>query len=297
MQHTGVPVALNWCGGAPGVVIAYRTSHREPDRGDGMYIVNYALTRSRTMTNEPLFTTRREFLTGSLSLLSAAGTLPLFLGRTASALALDEQKRGRRDDHRVLVVVQLAGGNDGLNTVVPYEMDGYYKARPTLAIPKDKVLKLESGVGLHPAATGLKSLFDDGLMAVVQGVGYPNPNRSHFTSMDIWHTADPNLRKHAGWLGRYFDACCKGADPGPEPIEGVALMKEAPYAMQGEHFTPLAFENAEALTWRPGRRDRVGADVFRRLNNIDGDLPTGGGETAEFLQRAALKALVGADEI
>ena len=249
------------------------------------------------MTNEPLYTTRREFLSGSLGLLSAAGTLPLFLGDTTRALALDDTPARKRDDHRILVVVQLAGGNDGLNTVIPYDLDGYYEARPNIAIAKDKVLKLANGVGLHPSATGLKSLFDAGMMAVVQGVGYPNPNRSHFTSMDIWHTADPNLKQHEGWLGRYFDSCCKGADPGPDPIEGVALMKEAPYAMQGDNFMPLSFENADALTWRPGRRDRAAEQVFRRLNNVDGDFPSSEGETAQYLQRAALKALVGADDI
>lgn len=251
------------------------------------------------MSHETLFTTRREFVNGSLTLLSAAGTLPLFLGNTADALAGPEPQQARRKNNseRILVVVQLAGGNDGLNTVIPYEMDAYYKARRQIAVDKKDVLKLVDGLGLHPSATGLKELHDDGHMAIVQGVGYPNHNRSHFTSMDIWHTGDPTLKTQSGWIGRYFDACCKGNDPGPEPLQGVALMREAPAAMQGEDFYPLAFSDPNALTWRAGQRDPRAAEVFKKLNNIDGEIPGGENELAQFLQRAALKAQIGAAEI
>lgn len=250
------------------------------------------------MTDERLYTTRRDFLTGSISFLSAASTMPVFLGNTARVLAGPEpQQKRRNDSDRILVVVQLAGGNDGLNTIVPYEADPYYKLRQRLAIPKKDVLKLEQGLGLHPAATGFKELYDDGLMAVVQGVGYPNPNRSHFSSMDIWNTADPTLKMHDGWLGRYFDACCSGSDPAPEPIEGVALMGEAPLAMQGDRFFPLSFSNPAALAWKAGQRNKRANDVFRKLNNVDSEMPRGGSELAQFLQRAALKAQLGADEI
>jgi len=131
----------------------------------------------------------------------------------------------------------------------------------------------------------------------VQGIGYPNPNRSHFTSMDIWQTADPRLKQHEGWLGRYFDACCTGADAGLEPIQGVALMKEAPPAMQGDAFTPLAFDNPDALTWRGPRRDALAEETFRKLNNVGGDMPETPRADEQFLQRAALEAQLGADEI
>ncbi|TWT45761.1 hypothetical protein RAS1_21920 [Phycisphaerae bacterium RAS1] len=250
------------------------------------------------MSDSPFFTSRREFLVGGLTFLSASATLPLFLGNTARVLAGPETQRAKkRADERILVVVQLAGGNDGLNTVVPYSMDPYYQARRTLAIPKKDVLQLEKGVGLHPAATGLKQLFDDGRMAIIQGVGYPNPNRSHFTSMDIWHTADPLQRKQSGWLGRYFDSCCKGSDPAPEPIDAIALMQESPLALQGENFAPLAFENADTLAWRNPKNDAAAMEAFRKLNNIEGDIPASGNKLEQFLQRAALKAQVGADEI
>jgi uncharacterized protein (DUF1501 family) len=249
-----------------------------------------------------VYTSRRSFLKDGFTLLSAASTLPVFLGRTARVLAQSEPAgKAGGADQRILVVVQLAGGNDGLNTVIPVEMDAYYKHRRRLAIPRKDALKLEGGVALHPAATGLKALFDAGRMAVIQGVGYPNPNRSHFSSMDIWHTADPELRKHEGWLGRYFDACCKGDDPTPEPIRGVALMSEAPLALQGVRFSPLAFQNTEALNWNAARRDPQAAEAFRKLNNADGDLPAGrpgaDPDLGAYVQRAALKALLGADEI
>lgn len=247
--------------------------------------------------SESLFTSRREFLAGSFTVLSAAGTLPLFLGHTARALAGDEPARKKGGSDRILVVVQLAGGNDGLNTIVPYEMDAYYKARPQIAIPKKDVLKLENGFGLSPSAQGLKELFDEGHMAVVQGVGYPNPNRSHFTSTDIWQTGDPELRAHDGWIGRYFDSCCKGSDPDPEPIFGVAMTKETPLSMQGQRFTPLSFETPDSLSWRGPARDARASETFRKLNNIDGDFPKEEHPLAEYLQRAALKAQVGADEI
>jgi uncharacterized protein (DUF1501 family) len=247
------------------------------------------------MSNEPLFTTRREFVSGGLTLLSAAATLPMFLGRTVSALAMEQPaSRPAAASHPILVVVQLAGGNDGLNTVVPYTMDAYYKNRPRIAVQAKEVLKLESEVGLHPAAVGLKELYDEGKMAVIQGVGYPNPNRSHFTSMDIWHLADPQQRSKQGWLGRYFDACCTGTDP--DAIDSIALMGEAPLALQGEKFMPLSFESPQALAWGAGR-DRDAIAAFRKLNNMDGDVPAGGSALADYLQRAALKAQVGAEDI
>lgn len=250
------------------------------------------------MSDQGFYTSRRDFLTGGLTLLSAAGTLPIFLGQTARALAATQTgRRGKSDAHRVLVVVQLAGGNDGLNTIVPYTNDFYHRNRPRLALGKDACRPLADGIGVPDAATGLKELFDAGRMSVVQGVGYPNPNRSHFTSMDIWHTADPELKAHEGWLGRYFDARCRGDDPAPDPVEGIALLEETPAALKGDRFSPLTFEDPDRLTWRGGRDDAEAREVFRKLNNIDGDLPATDRALEQFLQRAALKAQVGADQI
>jgi uncharacterized protein (DUF1501 family) len=244
---------------------------------------------------DPLFTSRREFLTGSLRFLSAAATMPVFLGRSALAFAEPQgAAKGNGDASPILVVVQLSGGNDGLNLVIPYENDIYYRLRPRLAIEAKTVLPLKGGFGLHPAAEGLKSLYDEGLLTIVQSVGYPNPNRSHFVSMDIWHTADPEQRKHNGWLGRYVDACCAGADP-PKPTEAIALMKDSPLALAGERFAPLTFEDVNDLTWKGGRRDPAAAEAFRRLNGSAA--VAGDSGVQQFLQRAAVEALAGAEEI
>src|SRR6478736_5126095 len=140
---------------------------------------------------------RRDFLTRTLqisSLLAVGTMVPLFVARTAQAAAPGKDN--------ILVVVEMTGGNDGLNTVVPYADDLYHKARPTLRFTKDKVIKLDDHVGLHPGLSGLRPMLDAGQVAVVQGVGYPNPDRSHFESMDVWHTADPKRATPTGWLGR-----------------------------------------------------------------------------------------------
>src|SRR5437763_5887662 len=163
-----------------------------------------------------LLYSRRLFLTRGAQLLSVAGTLPLFLDKFGRCMAEDfaanPQGVGRPD--KVLVIVQLAGGNDGLNTVIPVRNDDYYRARPRIGVARGKALKLTDEFGVHPNATGFKKLFDAGRLAICQCVGYPNHNRSHFRSTDIWSSAEPEKASHAGWLGRYFDACCCGADPG-----------------------------------------------------------------------------------
>ncbi len=114
-----------------------------------------------------------------------------------------------QNDMPILVVIQLAGGNDGLNTVVPINNDHYYHARPKLAIKPADALKIDALTGLHPSLTGIRTVYDTGQLGIVEGVGYPNPNRSHFRSTEIWHTAsDANKTEQYGWLGRYFDTYC-----------------------------------------------------------------------------------------
>ncbi len=257
--------------------------------------------------SDSAFHTRREFLHKGLALVSASATVPLFLDRTAWAIAdpldvpLLKNKPGANDD-RVLVVVQLAGGNDGLNTVIPFEDDLYYKARPRLAVPKGQALRLDDHVAFHPEAEGLKALYDDGLLAVIQGVGYPNPNRSHFIATDIWATADPTERTHDGWIGRYFDCTCSGRDR-PDPKRGIALTSESPLAMQGVRFNPVSFSRPEELTWRgPGARG-AGLDAFKKLNATargagaaDPDLLDESSALA-YLERIAMDARASAEEI
>src|SRR5688572_29528823 len=162
------------------------------------------------------FTTRRAFLRSGLTLLAATPTVPAFLEQTVFAMAnpndAPRTQRPSGADGRILVVLQLSGGNDGLNTVVPYGDDEYYRARPGLAQDANEVLKISDYLALHPNLKPLEPLFSAGMMAIVQGVGYPNPNRSHFRATDIWHTAVPDRESFAtGWLGRYFDNTCAGA--------------------------------------------------------------------------------------
>ena len=165
------------------------------------------------MNREPAAFTRREFVSG-LTLASAALCVPSFLQR--SALAMHESMHGLSSapgipEERILVVVQLSGGNDGLNTVVPFGSPQYYKVRQNIAVQQREALALSGsdGIGLHPQMAGIREMYDNGMASVIQGVGYPNPNRSHFKSMDIWHTADTSATGD-GWLGRYFDAECCG---------------------------------------------------------------------------------------
>ncbi len=141
--------------------------------------------------------TRRQFLTRSLqgsSLLAIGSVVPEFLANTARA--------AEKDKDTVLVVIEMSGGNDGLNTVIPYSDDLYYKYRPTLGQKKDQVVRLNDHIGLNPGMQNFRQMWDQGQLAVVQGVGYPNPERSHFESMDIWQTADPRRQIQSGWLGR-----------------------------------------------------------------------------------------------
>ncbi len=153
--------------------------------------------------------TRREFVQKGLTIIAMGATAPSFLTRTALAMgnpfdiAQVTSRPGVPDDN-VLVVVQMGGGNDGLNTVIPFGDDAYYRARPRLAVPRNDVIQVTGDLGFHPKMTKLKELMDRGNLAVIQGVGYPNPSRSHFKSMEIWHTADPEGRTlRVGWIGRY----------------------------------------------------------------------------------------------
>jgi uncharacterized protein (DUF1501 family) len=146
--------------------------------------------------------TRREFLKQSVaagSLVSLGLTVPNFLTRTALA-APNAAKAGAKDT--ILVVVQLTGGNDGLNTVIPFKDDEYAKLRPTLKQPKDQLKKLNDEVALHPSLEGLTGLLQDNALCVVQGVGYPNPSQSHFRSMDIWQAASQAETLTEGWIGK-----------------------------------------------------------------------------------------------
>ncbi len=181
------------------------------------------------------------------ALATASMMLPKFL-KAFEARPDDPFGRGRNivpAGNKVLVVLQLSGGNDGLNTVIPYRNDIYYKARPRLGIESSKVLKISDEVGLHPALTGLKDLYDDGCLGILNGVGYPNPDRSHFRSMDIWHTAsNSNEYWNTGWLGRYLDAQCNGCD---KPTQALEIDDILSLSLKGDLNKAIALKDPKRL--------------------------------------------------
>lgn len=170
--------------------------------------------------------TRREFLQhagGGLGLIAFAGFAPSFLVNSVLAEAPRAEK-----DRQILVLVQLAGGNDGLNTVIHHRDDNYYRLRPTIGLRAAAGLHaINDDLSLNPGMGRMAQLIKDGKMAVVQNVGYPNPNRSHFRSTEIWETAsDSDKNAYNGWLGRYFDACCDGEGKDPLAIHGGDVMPQ-----------------------------------------------------------------------
>jgi uncharacterized protein (DUF1501 family) len=241
--------------------------------------------------------TRRVFLQKGLTLLAVAPTIPTFLDQTVMALAnpLDTSRTAAQSgkDGKILVVVQLSGGNDGLSTVVPYGDDIYYNMRGELAHQPNTLLKLNSYVGLNGKLTGMMDLMNQGRLALIQGVGYPNPNRSHFRSMDIWQSAQPERDvPTSGWLGRYFDNTCPGCDP----RVGINMGETLPTAMQGEKVMPLSFERPENYRYRG-----MDEHSYLALNQYDGKSDPNQKITPQsqidFLHRTAMDAQVSSDEI
>ena len=147
--------------------------------------------------------------------------------------------------NKVVVILQLSGGNDGLNTVIPVRNDIYYRSRPRLGIVKDKALTLTDEVGLHPSLTAFKQAYDDGSLGILNNVGYPNPDRSHFRSMDLWHTASQsNEYWNTGWVGRYLDAHCSGCD---KPTQALEIDDVLSLALKGEEVKGLALKDPKRL--------------------------------------------------
>jgi uncharacterized protein (DUF1501 family) len=180
---------------------------------------------------------RKTFLqVGSLA--TASVMMPKFLKAF-------ENKTAVPPGNKVVVVVQFNGGNDGLNTVIPITNDIYYKERNTIGIKKADALQLNTDVGLHPSLTALKGLYDDGNLAILNSVGYPNPDRSHFRSMDIWQSASAsNEYLSTGWLGRYLDAQCNGCK---KPTQALELDDTLSLALKGNDTNGLAFKDARRL--------------------------------------------------
>ena len=230
--------------------------------------------------------TRREFLrygARGAGLLAFSRFVPGFLVESARAQTPAPEK-----DRTILVLVQLAGGNDGRNTVVPFADPHYRRLRPTLGLPEADLLKLNDTQALHGSCTALHALWGDGKLGIVQNVGYPNPNRSHFRSTEIWETASAsNEFLPTGWLGRYFDNECAGAPEGGDPC-GVNLGNEVPVAFQGEHPHPTF---SVAANNRSRRQQADQLKLLEQLVKNDGGAPAESGN-AGYLRQTMMDALV-----
>ena len=220
---------------------------------------------------------RKEFLQiGSLA--TASVMLPQFLKAF-------EKKNMVPSGNKVVVVIQFSGGNDGLNTVIPITNDIYYRERPRIGITKDKAFGLTDDVGLNPALEAFKGLYDDGSMAILNSVGYPNPDRSHFRSMDIWHSAsDSKEYVYTGWLGRYLDAQCKGCD---KPTQALEIDDVLSLALKGNEKNGLAFTDPRRLY--SSSNEKFYKDITASHQSSE--------ETADYLYKTMSETLSSADYI
>jgi uncharacterized protein (DUF1501 family) len=225
---------------------------------------------------------RRDFLKTSLAsagLVSWGLGVPGFVARTAAA-APASHKKGAKDT--ILVVVELNGGNDGLNTVVPFKDPLYAKYRPTLKLPTSELKKVNDEIGLHPQMTGLAELLQDNALCIVQGVGYPNPNESHFRSMDIWQSASLAENAAEGWLGKAL----KGL-PATPAFHLKSNNQRAPVAFDGAPVRPPSINTLEEFQLQMAATS--GADKQQQRAIIEGAAKPGGGKPnlLDFVQRTA----------
>ena len=225
---------------------------------------------------------RRSFLGTTLSsssLVALSSTVPDFLARSARAAE-------RARDDRVLVVIELNGGNDGINTVVPYRDEGYQRHRSATRLATSELIKIDDQVGLHPSMPDAARLLNDGKLAIVQGVGYPNPNRSHFESMRIWHTARPDAAEAAGsgWIGRVLDGRAATSSSGPCAI--FVGSSPSPVAVRGRRSAAITMDRADDFLLGNGAaRHSLGPDV------AEDD------ELTAFIRRSTLDAYATADRM
>ncbi|HZP26878.1 MAG TPA: DUF1501 domain-containing protein [Dehalococcoidia bacterium] len=194
--------------------------------------------------------TRRSFIQGSALVSLGALVPPIF--RQAAAVRLLDGVAYAATLTRTLIIVQLAGGNDGLNTVVPLADGAYRSARPKLAVPEDTVLRLNERAGLHPNLAPLLPLWQAGQLAIVEGVGYPNPNLSHFVSMHVWQTADPEGKARDGWAGRYLADIEKQQH---DPFHGFNVGTGMAPEMNANGTASIAANSAEDYSLQTGSRD------------------------------------------
>ena len=233
---------------------------------------------------------------------------PAFLAKTVDAALA--QGTSVANGAKALVVVQLGGGNDGLNTVIPFSQDAYYKLRPTLGIPASQALRLNDSLALHPAMKGMKALYDAGHMAVVTGVGYPNPNYSHFRAMEIWQSALPDKVVDSGWIGRYLAEMYDVENAAKDPARAAELRKlvlniggggqggGGPLALWTEKTVTLSIDgiNSFQLSTDPAfALDRQAQlETIRKVYSLTA---SGQAPMSDFVRNVATEALAAADGV
>lgn len=258
----------------------------------------------------PHLRTRRQFIRTSVLGGAISWTLPAFLDSTFGVLdsmAADSATQiATGKDNPILVVLQLAGGNDGLNTVIPYADSAYYSSRPKIGVAAKEVLRVNDHLGLHPGLKGFQSLVNDGNLSVIQGVGYPNPNRSHFRATEIWQTASESEQAlSTGWLGRYFDNAC----PGEDAACGISISGETPQSFAGKTGKGISFSDAQDYQFKgdlSGKNENFfemansaedeGGSIGM-LNNSSANMMSASESPVSFLRRTSLDARVNTDRI
>jgi uncharacterized protein (DUF1501 family) len=260
------------------------------------------------MSESMTLKTRRDFLRTTALGSALTWTVPSFLAYTFAQLQADAADKGARvatgKDSTILVILQMAGGNDGLNTIVPYANDHYHKGRPRLGLREKTLLKINDNVAFNSSLSGLKALYDAGQLSVIQGIGYPNPNRSHFRSTEIWQTASDSQRfERYGWLGRYFDNACKGADP----TIGINVGRQMPQAFAAKK--PMGVSLEDPQSYRFMTTDHPGPDETASMEETYRELNSGAsigslagaamqeGSTLDYVERTALDAQISSEQI
>jgi uncharacterized protein (DUF1501 family) len=218
--------------------------------------------------------------------IGVGGMLPLLLSRTSAALSAQALQGTSIEKHpnRILVVIELSGGNDGLNTVVPFGDAAYYRARPKLGIAEREVITVANGFGFHPSMVGFERLYKDGRLAVIHGCGYDHPSLSHFSSMGFWHTGVPNGGEPLGWLGRLADATY----PAVTKNVIVNLGNSQSLAVRSQQHSPLVFDD-------PGRFRRDGTDEEKQALAMLSTPRTTSNATLDFLAATAKNATESSD--
>jgi uncharacterized protein (DUF1501 family) len=242
-----------------------------------------------------MLTSRRNLLKvglNALPVISLSASVPAFVSRMAFA---EQAKRPDQSNDNILVVLQLTGGNDGLNTVVPFADDAYHRARPKIGIKAPpSVVRLDDHFALNPNLQMLKNVFDAGHLAIVHGCGYPNPNRSHFRSMEIWHTANPAKSQPSGWLGHFLDHAARG---GLAPVNPLNIGTELPQALVGEGTPVPSIEKLEDFKLRSGHAKSAQAllerEIVMELNKAGDDQSP----AHRFLARQATNAIIASNKV